>query len=166
MNTCDPCQQCEPVPCVQTPPPEVIIPCVAGESCAEITNAKCVQYSGANLTNISVLTNDRLDVILNKININHQAAGLVIGNTPSTALSGAGTTGSPLLANINLDPIPDNLLIETSTGLKVEFTKANILGLFQMIENDTDLQAAFCTLVANCTNSTCGIPTGITATIT
>ena len=165
MNNCEPCQPCEPVPCVQFNPPEIIIPCVNGEPCSEITDAKCVQYNGANLINIDVTTNDRLDVILSKININHQSSGLIIEDTDSIDISGTGISSDPLQAILNIDPVIDNLIITTVTGVKVQFTKENILSLFQKIDGDVDLQAAFCLLVSNCADNVCGIPTGVTATI-
>ena len=71
MSNCEPCQNSEPVPCVTYDPPENPIPCVDGEPCPDIVDSGCVNYEGANLDNIGVKTNDRLNVILKSINDNH-----------------------------------------------------------------------------------------------
>jgi hypothetical protein len=162
----EPCLPCIPLtPCVDCPPPMVDLPCVNGETCEDLYNARCVEYKGAALSNIGVLPKDRLDEILTKLNVNHTSSGINIGNTNSILLTGAGTVSDPLKANAFIDPVTNNLIVATVTGLKVQFTKQNILSLFTMIEGDADLQAGFCSLITNCSNGVCGVPTGISATM-
>lgn len=161
---CEP-QPYTPLPCTICPPPEVVSPCLNGEPCLEITDAQCVGYSGEELAAIGVLTGDRLDVILRKLNINNGSASVVVEDTFSVDITGSGLTSNKLKANVVLDAVADNLLKVTTDGLKVQYTKANLLALLQMIEDDVDLQLRFCQVAANCGANTCGIPTGITATM-
>lgn len=61
MATCQQCNECPPVP--------AIIPvCIDPEYCAELYDTKCVIYKGQSLSAINVQQNDRLDIILEKIN--------------------------------------------------------------------------------------------------
>lgn len=88
-------------------------PCPGG-----IPNAKCVVYTGGNLTNINVVTNDRLDVILQRINnalsIN---TSLYTDNTPSLTLSGSGTQINPLSGDVNISAFPGNAIIIRPDGI-------------------------------------------------
>lgn len=165
MPYTEPCLPCIPKPCDDCPPPSVELPCSNGETCVDPIDAHCVFYRGLNLSNIGVNKGDRLDEILTKLNINGTSVGIVTENTNSIKITGSGIPTDKLKGNVNLDPITDNLIIETINGLKVQFNKTNILLLFSLIENDIDLQAGFCSLVTNCSDGVCGIPTGISATM-
>jgi len=60
MATCAQCNECPPVP--------VLIPvCADPEFCSEITNSRCVIYTGVSLPTLGVVTGDRIDAILLKI---------------------------------------------------------------------------------------------------
>lgn len=84
-----------------------------------VINAKCVVYTGSNLTNISVSTNDRLDVILQNIN---EAVGdfdfnLFTEDTATLFLSGDGTSDSPLYGDVQVSSFPNNSLSVFTDGL-------------------------------------------------
>jgi hypothetical protein len=91
-------------------------PCPKG-----VINAKCVVYTGINLTNISVVTNDRLDDILEKID---EAVGdfffsLFKEDSDTVDFSGDGSSGSPLIADVKVSVDTGNLLEVRSDGLFV-----------------------------------------------
>lgn len=76
----NPCYTSSPNPCPTTP------------------NAKCIPYTGANLSAIGVITNDRLDVILGKINdaiTSGPGSSLFIQAGTGINITGAGTSGNP-----------------------------------------------------------------------
>lgn len=160
---------CEPeqiLPCADCGSAEAVSPCLNGESCAELIDAGCVNYTGKPLVNINVNPKDRLDEILVKLNVNHTSTGTIVNDTNSITHVGTGLNSDPLILSVKIDSvITGNLLIETNDGLKVQLTKGVILSMFQAIEYDADLQNAFCSLVSNCAGNSCGIPTSITATM-
>ncbi len=84
-----------------------------------VINSKCVVYTGANLTSISVTTNDRLDVILEKINesIGDFDFSLFIEDTATLNLSGAGTFADPLLGDVNISSFPNNAITTFVDGV-------------------------------------------------
>lgn len=59
--------------------------------CTSYPNTKCVIYTGPNLNNIDVFTNDRLDIILKKINDVFGTSGLLITLTGDVTGSGTHT---------------------------------------------------------------------------
>ncbi len=87
-----------------------------------VINSKCVVYTGINLTNIGVITNDRLDVILEKINNFITNSGTIyIEDTITVNLSGSGAIANPLSADVNLSTLFGNILTIEGDGLYAPF---------------------------------------------
>lgn len=89
-------------------------PCPLG-----VINSKCIVYTGSNLTNINVSTNERLDVILTNINnsLNNLSFTLYTEDTATLDLSGQGTLQNPLYGDVNLSGFPNNSLLAFNDGL-------------------------------------------------
>lgn len=130
-----------------TPPVEVPAPptCTDGEPCAEILNAKCVKYTGVDITCLTITTNDRLDVILGKI-----ATALCQGlsvvqhtDTNNIQILGAGTTADPLEADVVIDPVANNILTTSVDGLKVLIDTTEITRILNAIDADSTMKALF-----------------------
>ena len=107
--------------------------CSTYNPCNSYPNAQCVYYTGASLSCTGVKTNDRLDIIIQKMDtkICSVVAGQVLytDNTNSITHLGEGTESSPLMSNVNISGDADNIisihsdgLYAPSTGLIVSFT--------------------------------------------
>lgn len=155
---------CETLNCEDCIPEIATPPCNNGESCIEISDAACIPYTGPDLNNIGIKTGDRLNIILNKLNVNHASEGINVITTQTTSAGGSGTLGAPLAINVNIDAQPRNYLTVGTEGLAVRFTKANLQALFTFIASDADIKTSFCALVNTC--GTCGIVTDMGVTMT
>jgi hypothetical protein len=83
---------------LETRMPDILPACLGGETCVELVDTKCVQYTGAGLPLLNINPNDRLDVILGKLGMLLQnATGTAPGiyNCTSTELGRSDENGSP-----------------------------------------------------------------------
>lgn len=89
--------------------------------CPTKPKGKCVLYGGIYLSSLNVTAGEDLDTILGKINDVITSGGVDIetDNTPSIHLSGDGTPLTPLAANLQLNPDPENIATMTAQGLLV-----------------------------------------------
>ena len=143
-----------------------VTPCLNGEQCIEVIDAGCVAYTDVPLPNIGVNPDDRLNVILAKLNANNSHTTISTLKSNSVLFAGTGLTTNPVTATVIVDAtIADNILVSGINGLKVELTTTVILALLAAIEANPALQAKFCEVASNCTPTTCGVPTSITATM-
>lgn len=157
------CNCIPPVFCQECPPPVVATPCVNGEKCEEFNWVDCNIYRGPNLVHLDISTGDRLDKILEALDRDFTSAGIEVEDSDSVKLNGTGIASSKLQAEVIINPAVENLAIETSDGLLVKFTKANLLQMMTIIAADDDLKDAFCALVAGCYNTgSCGLVTDMT----
>jgi hypothetical protein len=140
-------------------------PCLNGESCEEVYPAECVQYNGPDLANISVLTGDRLDAILRKLNINAGSQPVTTKNTPTITLAGNGLNSNPLQATVNLDPDPDNLLVSDAGGLLFKWTVENVTTLLTLIKTTPALSNMVCDIMDYCASQTCSVTSAMSVSM-
>lgn len=159
----DPCKPC--APCTPTAP-SAKIECPGGEPCIEIYDAKCVAYTGDDITGLGVLKGSRLDDILKKLGEDNGTFSIETEDTASVDLEGNGLHSTPLKALVKLNPDENNLISSTPDGLLTKFDKANILNFFTLINEDLELKAAWCDLIASCSELSCGIITNLDTQIT
>lgn len=86
--------------------------------CPSYPDTKCIIYTGKNLANIGVKTNDRLEVILKEINDSFSSSPGTIG-----ASNGLYTTGLSIRMGVN--PLIENTTI-TQAGFKYSFVGGNV----------------------------------------
>lgn len=149
------CVDCQPVQS----------PCVNGEACEEVYPAECVQYNGPDLANISVLTGDRLDAILRKLNINAGSQPVTVKNSPTVTLTGNGLNNNPLQASVNLDPDPANLLVSDANGLLFKWTVENVTALLTLINTTPALADLVCSTMDYCASQTCSIASALSVSM-
>ena len=153
-----------PVPnCVDVTEPQS--PCVNGETCEEVYPAECVQYNGPDLANINVLTGDRLDAILRKLNINQGSQPVTTQNSSNILFTGNGLNDNPLSATVGLDPDPGNLIVDNGNGLLFKWTVANATSLLNLIYSTTALTTLFCNTLDECVAQTCSIASSLSVTM-
>ncbi|HEY4062333.1 MAG TPA: hypothetical protein VGM30_10555 [Puia sp.] len=149
--------------CVDVSP--IQSPCVNGEDCEEVFPAECVQYNGPDLENISVLTGDRLDAILRKLNINAGSQPVTVRSSPTVALSGNGLNTSPLQAAVVLDPDPENLITAGANGLLFKWTVENATSLMNLVFSTPALTQLFCNTLDECVAQTCSVASSLSVTM-
>lgn len=144
--------------CVDADLPEGT-PCTSTETCEEVIDAGCVQYNGDNLPQIGVLKRDRLDAILAKLNLNTGTNPIAVEDTNSIDLSGNGLGGTPLIADVKLDPDTHNLTVITDDGLLTKVNDCMIQDIISLINSSTTLHDLFCSTVVSCAAGYCGSAT-------
>lgn len=89
--------------------------------CPSYPDAHCVIYTGDNLVCIGAKTNDRLDIILGKIDaiICDVTSNVFVDDTNCINLSGTGSEADPIIATPNIANEIGNLISCTPTGLFV-----------------------------------------------
>jgi hypothetical protein len=145
--------------CYEVTPQEP--PCVNGEPCEEVISGACVSYDGPNLDTLGVITKDRYDDILQKLNIDRGALAVATTDTYSNDISGSGLASNPLKVDLVLSPDIHNLTTVTSVGVLTKVTFGMVQDIFTTIQGNTTLHDLFCSLIQGCAAGYCGKATGL-----
>ncbi len=148
--------------CADCLPP--VLPCTGGEPCEEVFPGACVAYNGPDLPGLGVITRDRYDAILQKLNLNRDTLAVATAGSDAIGLTGNGLGTSPLTAQLILDPDPHNLTVVTDAGVATKVSAYMVQDVLTLIESDPNLHTLFCTLLTTCTSGYCGKAADMTVT--
>lgn len=141
--------------------------CEDPEPCPEVVLAQCVAYEDEPLPIIGVNTHDRLNTIIKKLGVmaSSTTQAIDIQDTNTVDLTGNGTSGAKLKADVKVDPVSGNLIKMGANGLSVLLDKDAVALILNIVRNNADLQTVFCELVSNCGSQVCGIISGLNGSI-
>ena len=149
MSTCTSCGPAPSVPLpVLTPAPTSPTACEGASPCIELTDARCVFYSGKHLEVLDILNGDDLNKILLKINEIYGLFGnsvVLFNNSSSIEVLGNGSLATPFRVRARIDTSrAENLLKVSRSGLSVIIDREEIIRFLTVIKADPDLSDLFC----------------------
>jgi hypothetical protein len=111
------CHSCHPhsCNCNNTPPTPPI--CNNGEKCEEVIDAGCVEYTGDNIDTFGIVTGDRMDAILNKLDLNSSSQEIVVSNTSTVNLTGLVDGETTFTHTVNSATNSTTLILDSSSDI-------------------------------------------------